>query len=237
MSWSSSARTPSSRSCAPRALPAQEGLIASLRPTLPGEAALQRARTSARTQPRQSPLQSDSVSTDRQRNSRPPRQADFSLSMGDLRSVTAFTSAAAEVVLPHFELSCPDDDRPRQALATALAFVQGAPRSRAQRVSAPADPVQVEHILRAPAHAVRVLELTDGPDSGAAPGSHLDRFTSCATPQLRYVLRRYPRISATPNGTSEKSSRISHRTNRINRLMSELDERLRRRSASMADPS
>lgn len=223
-----------------------------------------------RTASRPSPLQSDSVSIDRQRNSRPLRQADFSLSMEDLRSVVAFTSAAAEVVLPHFELSCPDDDRPRQALATALAFVHGAPRSRAQRVSAPAahragreaasevafyaamaagdaaasaylhplaDSVQVKHILRAPAHAVRVLELTDDPDVDADLGSHIDRFTSCSTPQLRDVLRRYPRISATPSGTSEKSSRINHRTNRINRLMSELDERVRSKSTSTTEPS
>lgn len=215
---------------------------------------------------RPSQLQSDSVSIDREREPRRrPRQTDFSLSMGDLRSVVAFTSAAAEVVLPHFEMRCPEDDRPRQALTAAFAFVHGAPRSRAQRVSAPAahragretasevafhaamaagdaaasaylhplaDPVQVKHILRAPAHAVRVIELTDSPDRDAALSPHLGRFASSATSQLRDVLRRYPRISATSSRTSEKSNRINDRTNRINCLMDEFDERLRSQSTA-----
>lgn len=210
---------------------------------------------------RPSQLQSDIVSIDREREPRRrPRQTDFSLSVEDLRSVVAFTSAAAEVVLPHFEMRCPEDDRPRQALTAALAFAHGAPRSRAQRVSAPAahragreaaseiafhaamaagdvaasaylhplaNPVQVKHILRAPAHAVRVLELTHSPDRDADLSPHLERFASYATSQLRDVLRRYPRIGATPSRTSEKSSRINDRTNPINRSMYELDERLR----------
>ncbi|WP_101574554.1 putative immunity protein [Brevibacterium sp. 239c] len=189
-----------------------------------------------------------------------PRKPNFELSAEDLRSVVAFTSAAAEVVLPHFEMRCPEDGRPRQALTAALAFVHGAPRSRAQRVSAPAahragreaaseiafhaamaagdaaasaylhplaDPVQVKHILRAPAHAVRVIELTDSPDRDVDLSPLLERFASYATSQLRDVLRRYPRISATSSRTTEKSSLNNDRTNPINRSIYELDARLR----------
>ena len=218
---------------------------------------------------RPSQLQSDSVSIDRERNPRRrPRQPDFELSMGDLRSVVAFTSAAAEVVLPHFEMRCPEDDRPSQALTAALAFVHGAPRSRAQRVNPPAahragreaaseiafhaalaagdaaasaylhplaDPVQVKHILRGPAHAVRVVELTDSPDREADFSHHLEHFASYATPQLRDVLRRFPRIGNTSSQISEKSSRVNDRTNRINCLMYALDERLRSQSTAKAD--
>lgn len=218
---------------------------------------------------RPSQLQSDSVSMDRERKTyRQPRQADVSLSMEDLRSVVAFTSAAAEVVLPHFEMQCPEDGRPRQALIAALAFVRGEPRSRAQRVSAPAahragreaesevafhaamaagdaaasaylhplaDSVQVKHIVRAPAHAVRVMELTGSPDEDTDLAALLDGFASHATSQLSDVLRRYPRIGLTPSRTSETSSRISARTNRINGPMSEIDDWLRRQSTPGAE--
>lgn len=218
---------------------------------------------------RPSQLQSDSVSLERQRNSRrPPRQADFSMSVEDLRSVVVFTSAAAEVVLPHFELWRPDDDRPRQALTAALAFVRGDPRSKAQRVSAPAThrarreaesvvafhaamavgdaaasaylhplavSAQVKHILRAPAHAVRVLELTVAQVGNTAPCPPLERFESYSTSRPIDVLRRYPRIGTTPSRPFEKSNRISDSTNRINHLIAELDEWVRERSTANAE--
>ncbi|WP_350271503.1 putative immunity protein [Brevibacterium sp. CBA3109] len=199
---------------------------------------------------------------DRERKTyRQPRQADFSLSMEDLRSVVAFTSAAAEVVLPHFEMQCPEDGRPRQALIAAHAFVHGEPRSMAQRVSAPAahragreadsevafhaamaagdaaasaylhplaDSIQVKHIVRAPAHAVRVMELTGSPDEDPDLDTLLDGFASHATSQLSDVLRRYPRIGAPP-------SRISAHINRINVLMSEIDDWFRSQSTTVAE--
>src|SRR4051794_15443153 len=46
--------------------------------------------------------------------------------------------AAAAPVLPIFESLVPDDPRPRQALQVALAFAEGAPRSRLQRTAPPA---------------------------------------------------------------------------------------------------
>ncbi|WP_346037227.1 putative immunity protein [Brevibacterium picturae] len=213
------------------------------------------------------------MSIDRERVSR-PREADFAWSRDDLRAVTAFTSATAEVVLPYFELRCPADTRPRHALDAALAVARGEPRSRAQRVSAPAahragreassdvafhaamaagdaaasaylhplaDLAQVKHILRAPAHAIRVIELADSSDECSGLGFFAEHFASYATVQLCDVLRRYPRISAMsgdsnamssrsaerPDDSNERPGRTRANTNHINRLMHELDVRLR----------
>lgn len=194
------------------------------------------------------------VRTDRDRSAeRTSRRADFELSMDDLRTVAAFTSTAAEVVLPYFEARCPDDGRPRQALESAQAFALGDPRSKVQRMSAPAahragreaasavefhaamaagdaaasaylhplaDTTQVKHILRAPAHAVRVFEVIDGHDEGSDTDSLLQRFATFATPRLIDVLLRYPRMGARPNP-------IGRGANRISCLMQELDELLR----------
>lgn len=60
------------------------------------------------------------------------------LTDADLRAVTSFAAGAAADVLPMFEAEFPDDDRPRLALQAAIDFVQGAPRSRQQRLAAPA---------------------------------------------------------------------------------------------------
>lgn len=208
------------------------------------------------------PLHFGGVSNDRKRAAeRPSRPVDFELSMDDLRKVAAFTSAAAEVVLPHFEARCPDDGRPRQALESAQAFVHGDPRSNVQRTSAPAahragreaasavafhaamaagdaaasaylhplaDTTQVKHILRAPAHAIRVFELADGPDEASA--AILQRFATFATPRLIDVLLRYPRMGFRPNPTGPGA-------NRINCLVQELDELLRNQSTPEAEQS
>lgn len=170
------------------------------------------------------------------------RTADFALSLDEIRAVTAFAAPAAEEVLPLFEALEPADERPRQALVAATAFVGGEPRRRAQRTTATAahraakdatspvafhaamaagdaaasaylhplaDAVQVNHILRATAHAICAIELDDG---GPATGA-LGRFVGLATPPLIDVLGRYPR--AAPG------------RNRVGELVHELDVRLR----------
>nr|WP_246256548.1 exonuclease SbcC [Isoptericola halotolerans] len=53
-----------------------------------------------------------------------------------MRAVVHFAAGSAQQVLPLFEEVRPDDGRPREALAAARAFVDGAPRSRRQRLSA-----------------------------------------------------------------------------------------------------
>lgn len=63
---------------------------------------------------------------------------DFALSSAELGEVAAFTVAAAREVLAIFEDACPADPRPRQAIETAQLVIDGATRSRAQRLAAPA---------------------------------------------------------------------------------------------------
>lgn len=73
-----------------------------------------------------------------------------------------------------------------------------------------ADAVQVNHILRASAHAIRVFELRPSEEYAGDP---VERIVDLATPLLIDVLRRYPRIGAGAN--------------RVSRLVHELDNRLR----------
>ena len=61
---------------------------------------------------------------------------DFELTGAELREVARYVAESAEDILPHLERVVPDDDRPRAAIAAAWEFVNGAPRSRLQRVTA-----------------------------------------------------------------------------------------------------
>jgi hypothetical protein len=78
------------------------------------------------------------MSTSPVRNPRVPRIPDLVLTLDELRAVTALNLACAEQVVDVFEGVQPTDTRPRAALDAAAAFVRGGPRSRAERVSAPA---------------------------------------------------------------------------------------------------
>ncbi|WP_431031831.1 putative immunity protein [Streptomyces sp. P6-2-1] len=60
---------------------------------------------------------------------------DFELTMDELRVVTRYVVRHAEDVLPVFERAVPRDPRPRLAIEAALAFVEGARRTAAQRVA------------------------------------------------------------------------------------------------------
>ncbi|MGC4949374.1 putative immunity protein [Streptomyces sp. DT224] len=60
---------------------------------------------------------------------------DFELSMAELRVVARYAAEAAQGVLAVFEDAHPDDGRPRAALAAAREFIDGAPRTRLQRVT------------------------------------------------------------------------------------------------------
>ncbi len=61
---------------------------------------------------------------------------DFELTMDELRAVARYVAESAQAVLPVFEESVPDDRRPRAALDAAREFVDGARRTRLQRVTA-----------------------------------------------------------------------------------------------------
>lgn len=60
---------------------------------------------------------------------------DFELTLDELRVVAKFVAEAAHGVLPAFEEVHPGDPRPRVAIDSAWEFVNGAPRTKLQRVA------------------------------------------------------------------------------------------------------
>ncbi|WP_445394715.1 putative immunity protein [Streptomyces sp. LE64] len=62
--------------------------------------------------------------------------ADFELTMDELRAVARYAVESAEAVLPVFEAGNPEDPRPRAAVDAAREFVNGARRTRLQRITA-----------------------------------------------------------------------------------------------------
>ncbi|MFD0557212.1 hypothetical protein FB566_2470 [Stackebrandtia endophytica] len=60
---------------------------------------------------------------------------DFELTMGELRVVARYVVDSAEAVLPVFEAEAPDDPRPSAAIEAARLFVNGAKRTKLQRVT------------------------------------------------------------------------------------------------------
>ncbi|MER6090707.1 putative immunity protein [Streptomyces bluensis] len=60
---------------------------------------------------------------------------DFELSMEELRVVARYVAETAQDVLPVFEDANPGDTRPRAAIDAAWEFINGAPRTKLQRVT------------------------------------------------------------------------------------------------------
>lgn len=60
---------------------------------------------------------------------------DFELTGAQLREVAQFAVGFARDALPEFERVRPGDDRPRSAIAAAVRFIDGEPRSKLQRVT------------------------------------------------------------------------------------------------------
>lgn len=65
----------------------------------------------------------------------PGATGDFELTHDELRAVARYAADSAQQVLALFEEVRPDDGRPREALDAARAFIDGAPRSRRQRLA------------------------------------------------------------------------------------------------------
>ena len=63
------------------------------------------------------------------------RSGDFELTMDELRDVARYVVRAAEDVLLVFEQAVPDDLRPRAAIDAAWVFINGANRTKLQRVT------------------------------------------------------------------------------------------------------
>jgi hypothetical protein len=61
---------------------------------------------------------------------------DFALTLNDLRVVARYAAECAQEALAVFEADRPGDPRARAAIDAAWEFVQGAPRSKLQRVAA-----------------------------------------------------------------------------------------------------
>ncbi|MYT11220.1 hypothetical protein YWIDRAFT_00410 [Streptomyces sp. SceaMP-e96] len=60
---------------------------------------------------------------------------DFELTMDELRVVARYVVESAEEVLPVFEAARPNDPRPRAAIDAAREFVNGARRTKLQRIT------------------------------------------------------------------------------------------------------
>lgn len=111
---------------------------------------------------------------------------DFDLTMDELRAVARFAVESAEEVLPVFEAAAPDDPRPRAAVDAAWEFVNGANRSRSQRVTAldahraaaEADTEAVRLAARAAGDAASAAYLH--PIAKATQVGHILRAAACA---------------------------------------------------------
>jgi hypothetical protein len=65
----------------------------------------------------------------------PTGPGDFALTLDELRVVARYAAESALGVLAIFETNDPQDKRPRDAIAAAMTFADGAPRTALQRVT------------------------------------------------------------------------------------------------------
>ncbi|MER5555993.1 putative immunity protein [Streptomyces sp. NPDC002793] len=90
---------------------------------------------------------------------------DFDLTMDELRVVALYVVRHAEDVLSVFEQAVPDDPRPRAAIDAAWEFVNGAARTRLQRVTS----LDAHRAARsAPSEAARLAARSAGDAASAA---------------------------------------------------------------------
>lgn len=90
---------------------------------------------------------------------------DFELTMDELRVVARYVVRHAEEVLPVFEQAVPDDPRPRAAIDAAWTFINGAARTKLQRVAS----LDAHRAARsAPSEAARLAARSAGDAASAA---------------------------------------------------------------------
>ncbi|WP_428957091.1 putative immunity protein [Streptomyces sp. cg35] len=90
---------------------------------------------------------------------------DFELTMDELRVVARYVVRDAEDVLPVFEQAVPDDPRPRAAIDAAWEFIDGAHRTKLQRVAS----LDAHRAARsAPTEAARLAARSAGDAASAA---------------------------------------------------------------------
>ncbi|MFB4354713.1 exonuclease SbcC [Microbacterium sp. LS_15] len=161
--------------------------------------------------------------------------------MDELRAVVRFAADCAQGLLPEFEAVAPNDSRPREALAAARIFAEGAARSNRQRTAAFASHLAAKAVAEETAQ-LAALACGDAaasaylhPIAKASQVGHILRAAACAarvaelrmgatreavlalaaraTSPVPEILRRYP---SAPAGSS-----------RVAQLMSELDAAIR----------
>ncbi|MBR8742960.1 putative immunity protein [Nocardiopsis sp. MG754419] len=172
-------------------------------------------------------------------------RGDFTLTMDELRAVARYVVECAEDVLPVFEDAVPDDPRPRAALDAARVFVDGAPRSQAQRVTS----LDAHRAAKeAPTEAARLAARAAGdaasaaylhPISKATQVGHILRAAACAArvgeltagedPAVATALIERARDRATPVVVDvlRRYPRAPVGRQRVARLMVDLDAALR----------
>ena len=106
---------------------------------------------------------------------------DFDLTMDELRVVARYVVRHAEDVLPVFVQTVPDDPRPRAAIEAAWAFINGAARTRLQRVAS----LDAHRAARsAPTEVARLAARSAG---DAASAAYLHPIAQAA--QVGHILR------------------------------------------------
>jgi hypothetical protein len=170
---------------------------------------------------------------------------DFGLTMDELRVVAHYVVRHAEDVLPVFERAVPDDPRPRAAIDAAWAFINGANRTRLQRVTS----LDAHRAARsAPSEAARLAARSAGdaasaaylhPIAQAGQVGHILRASASAArigeleaggdPAIGEALLERSRHRATPVLIDVlcRYPPATGGSNRVARLMSTLDHSLR----------
>jgi hypothetical protein len=172
---------------------------------------------------------------------------DFDLTMDELRVVARYVVRHAEDVLPVFEQAVPDDPRPRAAIEAAWAFVNGARRTRLQRVTS----LDAHRAARsAPSEAARLAARSAGDAASAAylhpiaqagqvghilrasaSAAHIGELAAGGDPAVGDALLERSRRRATPVlvDVLRRYPPATAGSSRVARLMSALDHSLRRR--------
>jgi hypothetical protein len=106
---------------------------------------------------------------------------DFELTMDELRAVARFVAESAQMVLPVFEDVRPNDSRPRAAIDAAWEFVNGAARTRLQRVAS------LDAHRAAKESATEVARLAARSAGDAAAAAYLHPIAQAS--QVGHILR------------------------------------------------
>ncbi|MCH6163983.1 putative immunity protein [Streptomyces marispadix] len=180
---------------------------------------------------------------------------DFDLTMDELRVVARYVVRHAEDVLAVFEQAVRDDPRPRAAIDAAWEFIDGADRTKSQRVTS----LDAHRAARsAPFEAARLAARSAGdaasaaylhPIARAGQVGHILRAAASAArvgemeaggdPTIADALLERSRQRATPVliDVLRRYPPVTSGSNRVARLMSALDHSLRQASGRSSGQS